>query len=164
MRWGIFLTAACAAGAALSGVIATPAHAASDKARLTGLSDAAFGLIGGTSDQSVSQSICVYSSTVTGGYSVTATGSGAGGVFELSSGGAQLSYEVLWADSANQTGGTALTAAAPMSGFTSAASQQTCNSGPIASASLTVVIRSATLTSAMAGSYSGTLQITIAPE
>ena len=49
-------------------------------------------------------------------------------------------------------------------GLQSTASQQTCNSGPSTSASLTVVIRSATLTSAMAGSYIGTLQITIAPE
>jgi hypothetical protein len=51
-----------------------------------------------------------------------------------------------------------------VSGFTSAASQQTCNSGPAASATLTVIVRATSLGSVQAGSYAGTLQITIAPE
>jgi hypothetical protein len=140
-----------------------PARAA-DKARLTDLQDVAFGTIAGTADQSASQSVCAYSSSSAGGYSVTATGDGSGGAFTLSSGAAQLPYEVLWAGSANQTTGLTLVAGATMPGFISGASQQTCNSGPAASASLTVVIRSSALVSATAGSYSGSLQITIAPE
>jgi hypothetical protein len=157
-----FLAAALVWGG-LGTSCATPA-AAADKARLTGLSDVAFGLIAATTDQSASQSVCAFSSSATNGYSVTAVGSGTGGAFTVSSSSAQMSYEVQWVASANQTGGTALTAGTTTSGFTSVASQQTCNSGPNGSASLTVIIRLAALTAAMAGDYSGTLQITIAPE
>jgi len=150
--------------AAVTAGASAPARAAADKARITALSDVPFGLIPGTTDQTASQNLCAYSSSNTGGYNVTAVGNGNGGAFTLSSGAASLAYDVLWAGSANQAGGTALVPGTATSGFTSTASQQTCNSGPSTSASLTVVIRSATLTSAMAGSYIGTLQITIAPE
>lgn len=163
MKSRTFLAAALVWGGLGTG-FATPAHAASDKARLTGLSDVAFGLIASTADQSASQSVCAYSSTNTGGYSVMAVGNGSGGAFTLASAVAVLPYDVLWSDSANQTGGSSLVAGTATSGFTSLASQQSCNSGPSTSASLTVVIRSASLTSAAAGSYAGTLQITISPE
>jgi len=139
------------------------ASAANDKARLTGLADVGFGLVTTASDQAISQNVCSYSSSATSGYSVTATGNGAGGAFTLG-GPAPLPYEVRWSGSANQTNGIALTAGAVTSGFTSSASQQTCNSGPAASASLIVIIRAAALGSAPAGAYSGTLQVTIAPE
>jgi hypothetical protein len=151
--------ALAAGGAAWS----ASASAASDKGRLTGLTDVAFGLIANASDQSISRDVCAFSSSNTSGYSVTASGDGAGGAFTLG-GPAPLPYEVRWSGSANQTNGTALTAGAVTSGFASSASQQTCNSGPAASASLTVIIRAAVLGSALAGSYSGTLQVTIAPE
>jgi len=151
------------AGAAVAALIAAaPAHAA-DKARITGLSDVSFGLIAAAGDQSLSQSVCAFSNSSTNGYSVVATGSGSGGAFELS-GTAPLPYDVLWSDSAGQTGGSALTAGSASQGFTSNADHQVCNSGPPASASLTIVIRAATIGSARAGSYSGTLQLMIAPE
>jgi hypothetical protein len=137
---------------------------AADKARLTQLSDVAFGLIAGTGDQAISQNLCAFSGSATEGYSVTASGNGPNGTFALTGGPAPLAYEVLWASSANQTGGTALLAGSPSSGFVSSASQQTCNSGPPTSATLTIVIRASTLSSARAGSYSGALQLTIAPE
>lgn len=162
MRSGFFLIGALVMAGIAAGH-ASPARAA-DKARLTGLSDVSFGLIAGTADQASSQSVCAYSTSVTSGYSVTAVGSGNGGAFTLSTGAATMAYDVLWADTANQTGGTQLVAGTATSGFTSSASQQTCNSGPASSASLSVVIRSATLLSAPAGAYSGTLQVTIAPE
>lgn len=164
MRYGNLPSLALAlAVVGASSAAASPAWAA-DKARITGLSDVTFGVIAGTGDQSVSQSLCAFSDSSSNGYSVIATGNGSGGSFELSSGSAQLPYEVLWADSAGQTGGSALVAGVVTSGFTSGASHQFCNSGPSASASLTIVIRGATLSSARAGAYLGTLQITIAPE
>ena len=163
MRYAGFLTAALFAGGLAASAWSTDARAA-DKARLTGLSDVAFGLITGATDQSVSQSVCAYSASSTDAYTVTASGSGPGGSFALTGGPAPLPYDVLWSSSANQTGGTALVANAPSSRFVSNASQQTCNSGPSASASLTIVIRSATLGSARAGSYAGTLELTISPE
>lgn len=139
------------------------AHAA-DKARLTQLSDVAFGLITGMGDQAISQNLCAFSASATNTYSVIGNGSGPDGTFALTGGPAPLAYDVLWASSANQASGTALLAGAPSSGFVSTASQQSCNSGPASSATLTIVIRASTLSSASAGSYSGALQITIAPE
>lgn len=135
-----------------------------DKVRVSNLSDASFGIIVGTSDRSISQNVCAYSSSATSGYSVIATGTGPGGAFELSSGSAQLQYEVLWADVANQVGGRSLVPNVAANGFISDATQHFCNSGPLVSASLTVIIRSTALESARAGSYSGLLQIMLAPE
>ena len=145
--------------------IATPSSAwCADKVRLTGLSDANFGTINGTIDQTISQNVCAYSNSATTGYSVTALGSGSGGAFSLASGSAQMSYDLLWSDAANQIGGRSLAPGIIESGFTAGSSQQFCNSGPSSTASLTVVIRSVALASARAGSYSGQLTITIAPE
>lgn len=164
MRSVTYIIVALIVGAIEVGLAASPAHAASDKVRLTGVSDVSFGLIAGTADQTISQSVCAYSSSNTNRYSVMAMGDGSGGSFELSSGAARLSYDVLWADVGNQTSGTALVPGAAIGGFVSLASQQTCNSGPSSSASLIVIIRSAALSAAIAGSYVGALQITIAPE
>ncbi|MGX7953484.1 hypothetical protein ACWPM1_13105 [Tsuneonella sp. HG249] len=108
--------------------------------------------------------MCAYSASDTLGYTVTALGSGPGGAFSLVSGSAQLPYEVLWNSAANQSGGTGLVAGSARSGFVSSATQKTCNNGPSSSASLVVVLRSAALSNAQAGSYAGTLQVTIAPE
>ena len=52
----------------------------------------------------------------------------------------------------------------PLTGQISSATQQTCNNGPANSASLVVIVRSAALSSAAAGSYSGTLTLVIGPE
>jgi len=164
MRSGSFFTATLIIGAIVAGGWPSAGRAASDKVRDSGLSDVSFGLIVGTADQSISQSLCAYSSANGSGYSVTATGSGPSGAFSLTGGPAPLPYDVLWAGAANQSGGTTLIAGTAMPGFTSAASQQTCNNGPNSSASLTIIIRSTTLSSASAGTYAGTLQLTIAPE
>ena len=163
MTYGGFLSAALLVGG-LAAIASPTSTRAADKARLTDLADISFGLITSVGDQSMSQSVCAFSASNTGGYSVTAIGSGASGSFELSGGPAPLPYDVLWASAANQTSGTALVANATTPGFVSTASQQTCNSGPSSSGSLTVVIRSSTLSSARAGSYAGTLELTIAPE
>jgi hypothetical protein len=145
-------------------LLAAPASAApSDKARLTDLVDIAFGTVDPAGDHTSSQNLCAFSNSNTGGYSVTASGP-SGGAFTLASAAGPLPYEVRWADNPNQANGTDLTAGVIASGFISAASQQSCNSGPPASATLTVILRAASLGSVQAGSYSGTLQITIAPE
>lgn len=164
MRSGSLLTAALVMGAIGAGAWSSPAIAASDKARLTGLADVSFGLIASFTDQTSSQSVCAFASSNTHLYSITAVGSGSTGGFTLASGSAQLPYEVLWADAPNQPGGTSLVAGSAAGGFASSTNQHTCNSGPPTTATLTIVIRSATLNAAQAGDYLGTLQITIAPE
>jgi hypothetical protein len=163
MKSGTCLAEALITGMLAVGAWAGPASAA-NKARLTGLSDVSFGVVPSFADQTASQSVCAYTSSATQRYSVSAVGDGSGGAFQLSSGSAQLPYEVLWADASNQTSGTSLDAGTATGGFTSTTNQQTCNSGPPSTASLTIIIRSAALNAAQAGDYSGTLQVTIAPE
>ena len=66
-----------------------------------------------------------------------------------------------WADAANQTTGTLLTAGATASGFGNAATNQGCSGGE--NASLIVTITGTSLATASAGSYTGVLSITIVP-
>ncbi|HET6535478.1 MAG TPA: hypothetical protein VFG41_04780, partial [Sphingomicrobium sp.] len=94
-----------------------------DKARISGLSDFAFGPISNFATDSVrSQSICLYSkSPPSDTYRIIATGSGAGGAFELSSGTDLLAYEVEWSDAAGRSAGAQLLANQPLIGQTTAA-------------------------------------------
>lgn len=150
-----------AAAAALS---SAPA-AAADKARLTNLTDVAFGMVANLSADAVrAESVCLYSTSSTNGYHVTATGTGAGGAFELSSGTSALAFDVGWNSAPGQSSGTLLTPNVPLTGQFSTATQQTCNSGPATTASLIIILRSGALSSAMAGDYSGTLTLVVAPE
>ena len=151
------LLAATALGAS------TPAAAAADKANISGLSDVTFGSVTFT-DQSISQSICVFVQNTTSRYAVIASGSGPAAAFVLSSGAQVLPYDLLWNALPGQTGGTLLAAGVAATGFSSDATQKTCNAGPTTSASLTIALRSSDLDSARAGTYSGTIQLTIVPE
>ena len=165
-----FARATMAAALAAAGCLAliagaTPAPAANDKARITALSDVAFGTIANLSVDAInSQSICVYSTSATSGYNVTASGSGPSGAFQLLSGAQILPFEVQWSGTSGQTSGIQLNPNVPLTGQASIASQQTCNSGPATSASLVVILRSSALTSASAGTYSGTLTLLVGPE
>ena len=146
-------------------LIAAPARAASNKVRISGLGDVAFGTIANLGLDAVqSQSVCVYADTATNGYNVTASGSGSGGAFQLASGLARLAYEVQWSSSAGQSSGVQLSPNTPLPGQTSSATQQTCNNGAATTASLILVLRSAALSSASAGSYSGTLTLVVGAE
>lgn len=149
----------------LAAVAAEPALAASNKVRIGNLGDVSFGMIANLDvDAVVSQSVCLYADTATNGYTLTASGTGPAGAFALSSGTASLPYDVQWSSSAAQSAGVQLTANVPLTGQVSAASQQTCSNGPATSASLVVVLRSAALSSAAAGTYNGTLTLLVGPE
>jgi spore coat protein U-like protein len=142
-----------------------PALAASDKVRITGLADLAFGTIGNLGVDAVrSESLCLYSSSTTNGYNVTASGTSPGGAFQLTSGGLSLPFEVQWSSSAGQSSGLQLSPNLPLTGQVSTATQQACGSGPATSASLIVILRSSALSSATAGTYSGTVTLLVAPE
>src|SRR5262249_51957622 len=138
-------------------------HCIGQTVRITQLSDFSFGTITNLLvDTRQSDDVCVYSSSATRGYNVTATGSGAGGAFTLGSGAAALAYEVQWNSSSGQSSGTALSAGTKLGGLTSTATQQVCSNGPATSASLIIVIRAAALTAAAGGlGYSGTLTLVI---
>ena len=163
MRCGKILILAMAA-LVLPIMLAAPAWA--QTARIGGLEDVNFGTVVAVADQSNSQNVSVCS--MEGwfsrlNYSVTASGTGAGGAFQLTSGAHVLPYEVRWADAPNQTSGTALQPGVPSPGFGNAATLLACLFEPD-TASLTVRLRAADLAVATAGNYSGTLQITIRPE
>lgn len=154
-----------AGGCALLLLFASPAVAASNNVRITNLGDVAFGTLANLSTDAVrSQSLCVYANTATNGYNVRAVGSGAGGAFTLSSGAASMPFDVEWSPSAGQSSGVQLSPNVALSGQVSNASQQTCNAGPAASASLVVILRTAALSSAPAGSYGGSLTLVIGAE
>jgi hypothetical protein len=145
---------------------ASPARAAAnDKVRITGLSDVAFGTLANFGVDAVrTQSVCLFSNSVTNGYHVTATGTGPAGAFQASAGTLALPFEIQWSSSAGQSSGVQLNPNVPLTGQISTATQQTCNSGPATSASLIVVLRSATLSTATAGTYNGSITLLIGPE
>lgn len=144
---------------------ACPVPAAAQKVRITNLSDVDFGLVSNLqSDALRSQNVCLYSNGAGGLYSVTASGSGAGSAFALSNGASTLSYEVQWSSQSGQAAGTSLTPNVAVTGQSSAATHQFCNSGPAASASLIVILRSSALSQAREGLYSGSLSLLIAAE
>lgn len=145
--------------AAAATLWASPAPA--QRVQISELSDVSFGLLTNLNVDAVrNQNICVYSQS--NGYNVRAFGDGNGGAFTLSDGANTLAYEVQWNSSAGQTVGTTLAPNAALTGQLSSAQQRSCNQGP--SASLIIVLRSAALSSATAGSYSGTLTLVVAPE
>jgi hypothetical protein len=166
MTKGMPLSAA-AIVAALAVLTAPSVARAQLQSRITGLADVNYGTINAFVDQTNSQNVCVHSVfrlfgfPVRRDYSVVATGSGAGGAFTLASGPRTLPYEVRWADAANQTTGTQLTAGATAAGFGNASTNQTCGGGD--TASLIVTVTGSSLATASAGSYSGVLSITIVP-
>lgn len=146
-------------------VPAMPALAQSNNVRISKLGDVAFGSLANLSaDASDAQNICVFSSTSTNGYRVTASGSGSASAFTLASGASSLAYDVQWNALSGQASGTQLTPNVPLTAQVSSATQQACNSGPTTSASLIVILRSSALSRATAGSYSGTLTLIIGPE
>lgn len=166
MVHGSFMTRALALPLAIAaGALSCPASAApGDKADITGLSDLAFGQLNMTTDQTLSENVCAYSSSATAGYAVQATGDGNGGAFTLTNGSATLPYLVSWADSPGQTVGSAkaLTAGVSLTGFTSSAGNKNCTGG--LSATLLVTIQGTAAGSAQVGNYSGVLTLTLTPQ
>ena len=142
-----------------------PPAASSQQVRITKLNNVNFGSISNLGvDATKSDVVCVYSSAATKGYNISATGSGSGGAFTLAAGAPTLAYEVQWNDTSGQSNGTALAPGVPLGGLTTTATVQTCGSGPSTTASLIVILRTASLASAIAGAYSGSLTVVVAPE
>lgn len=149
----------------LAVAIGLPQQAAAQKVRITNLSDVNFGLVSNLqADARRAQNVCLFSNSTGGRYSITASGSGSGSSFALSDGAHMLPYEVEWSDQSGQSSGTSLAPTVTSTGRVSAATQQTCNSGPATSASLIVILRASSLTQAREGNYSGSLTLLVAAE
>lgn len=155
--WFAFLFGALLAG--------QPAEAASNKVRITSLSDVAFGTIANLSVDGIrSQDLCLFADTATNGYNITATGTGPGGAFQLSAGPGSMPYEVQWSSTSGQSAGTQLSPNVPLTGQASTATHQVCANGPATSASLIIVLRANALSSATAGTYNGNLTLVVGAE
>ena len=159
------------AAALLGTAQAIPAGAASpgDRARISGLSDLGFGTVASfASDVTRTESICIYSKSPPANYyRVTASGSGTGGAFLLSSGADTLAYDVQWSDTPDQAIGTTLTANQPLTAqqtSAGASSADDCSKGPATTASLIVILRASALAASISGNYTGTLTLLVAPE
>lgn len=136
---------------------------AAQQVRIRQLNDLSFGTLAvAPVDRVMTDNLCVYSTTATGGYTIVARGSGSSSAFTLASGGNVLPYEVQWAFASGQTAGTALSPNVALTGVTSNRSNPTCN-GLSLTASLIVIIRSAAQGAARAGNYTGTLTLLVAP-
>lgn len=147
------------------GAVGHSSPAPAQKVRITAVSDVDFGMITNLQAESRrSQNVCLYSSSVGNAYSVVASGSGPGGLFSLANGSNSLAYDVEWSPQSGQTSGTILSANGTLTGQTSAATHQFCNSGPPTSASFSIVLRASELSRAREGSYSGTLTLLISAE
>ena len=131
-------------------------------ARISALNDISLGPWSGTGGMSGGDDLCVW--TTTGGYNVTATGSGAAGAFTLASGLNTLAYTVQWADVAGAVSGSAVTSGVALIGQTAAATTTDCNGGVSLDATVLVDIAEAALAGAADGAYTGTLTLVVAPE
>lgn len=135
------------------------------RVQITGLSDVAFADVKPDVAATAAQNVCVWSNTATRGYSVTASGSGAGNAFELAGPSHAAPYTVAWSAASGQTSGTSLRAGATLSGLTSSATSPDCSTGGAASTSLIVSVDPATLQAAVPHStYNGSLSLLVSPE
>ena len=144
--------------------LAPSAAKAADKSRATGFTDIYFGEIGiSGSDITASRDLCIYTNSSSQQYSLLAAGSQSSSDFAITSTASAIPIDVQWSDQAGQSSGRTIQPNVTESGFSTNARNQTCNSGPAATASLILTLRGAELAIARAGSYSGWLSITIAP-
>jgi hypothetical protein len=153
--------------AAATALLASAAPADPPGARISGLTDVAFGTISNFAADSIrSQSVCVFAKGLDDGYSITASGSGSSGAFQLASGSYTLPYEVQWSGTTGQTSGSQLLANQPLAGFHTGGgpgAKDDCSKGPSTTASLIVILRSPALGAATSGTYGGTLTLLVAP-
>ncbi len=151
-------------GATSTGSIAISLSVAG-RVQITGLGDVSFVAVSPDAAATSAQNVCVWSNTATRGYSVTASGSGAGNAFELSGPANTTPYAVAWSDAAGQTAGTPLGAGAALSGLRSSATSPDCGNGGAASSSLIVTVEPAALQAAQPDTtYTGALNLLVAPQ
>ena len=135
------------------------------RVQISGLSDVAFAAVSPDVAAISAQTVCIWSNTATKGYSVTASGSGAGNAFALASASGTALYAVAWNAASGQAEGTQLSAGAPLSGLTTSATSPDCSSGGAASSSLIVTVDPAALQSAQPDTaYTGALNLLVTPE
>lgn len=139
------------------------------RADITNLSDLRLpGWIIGDGPVVMTEDVCVYSTRPSGGYTVRATGSGAGGAFELSNGAHTMNYGVVWnaggAGNLSNSGET-LSHLSVSSAKTNAATDSSSCSGttPGPTARLVVNISESEMSASPHGTYLGILTLLVTP-
>ena len=137
-----------------------------NRTQISGLTDINFTNVDPGTTATSAQNDCVWSNTATKGYSIRATGSGAGGAFLLANGAlTPIPYSVQWSQTSGQTSGTALTAGATLAGQVTTATSPTCGSAPSTTSSLIVSIGATDLQNMVATTnYTGTLTLLVTPQ
>lgn len=119
----------------------------------------------GAGNVSLTDDVCVYSTRPNGSYKVRADGSGAGSAFTLANGANLLAYTVTWNSGgvgALANTGTTLTSTVTSPALLNASTTSpTCTNGD--TARLIVSVSSLAMTSAVEGSYVGTLTLLVSP-
>jgi hypothetical protein len=155
-------------GATSTGVVNITATVLA-RTQISGLSDVTFTNVDPGVTQTATQNDCVWSNTATKGYTIKASGNsgnGSGTAFLLASGSlAAVPYSVSWAGTSGASSGTGLVSGTTSTGFTSTATQPTCQSGAATTSTLFVSIAAADLqTMTAAASYTGTLTLLVTPQ
>ena len=139
------------------------------RANITNLSDLQLpGWIAGDGAVALTEDVCIYSTRPSGGYTVLATGDGAGEAFTLSNGSANIAYTVEWNAGGVgnlSSGGVSLSSNAVSGGLTGAATDSSSCSGAIPgpTARLIVGISEPEMARAPSGSYTGSLTLLVTP-
>jgi hypothetical protein len=133
-----------------------------ERTRITGFKDVSQTELS-SSGEPLTQTICLWSSTNTGTYSVNAEGSGSEGAFTLSGPDqAELPYSVEWSI-ADASDPSEMAAGSRLDGPQTAVSDPACTDGALKAGALQIVMNGAAQP-AMATQFAGTLTIIAAPE
>ncbi|MBP9837191.1 MAG: hypothetical protein KBC84_00605 [Proteobacteria bacterium] len=129
--------------------------------RIKNLADVSFPTYSGSGDLSFNKDITIAVNYSTGGYRITATGSGAGNAFMVIDGSKQVPYSVLFNKQTGVTGASALTPGTSLTGLTGAVKPI---GSTVLNANYQVKFLDANLQAIEAGNYSGILTLVVAPE
>lgn len=134
-----------------------------NRALITSLADVSFANADPSAAVSNSQGPCVWSNTATRKYTITASGSGTAGAFTLTDGTVVVPYSVSWANSANASSPSALTAGTATAALVASATNISCSAG--VDSTLKVGIAASDLQNMVAtNSYQGTLTLVVTPQ
>jgi hypothetical protein len=134
------------------------------QASVSGVKDIAFASTAPVAGARASEDICLWSNSAAGAYTITASGSGSGGAFQLTNDERGLGYSVAWVPLSGQVSGDPLASGPAGTNLQAAATRSDCASGT-GSVSLVVAMDPAQLaTTEPSAPYTGSLMLMVAPQ
>ena len=128
--------------------------------QISGFTDFAFGQWSGVGDFELSDTLCAYKSSGNDRYTVTPSGSGAGGAFELTSASSSISFEFYW----RQIGRNYSKHNANQSRQHRGANKSSTTCGGTDNAEVRILLKESELDGALASQiYSGTVYVLVEP-